>query len=286
MKVLVTGAGGQLAWELEQSTPADCDVTCCGRSELDITDAAAVQQTLRAQTPEVVINAAAYTGVDKAESEQTAAYAVNAEGVAHLAQACAETGAYLLHISTDFVFDGAANQPYSPETKPAPLGAYGASKLAGEAELVRQMASSWCIIRTGWVYSAHGSNFVKSMLRLMKEKPELGIVCDQLGTPTWAAGLASVCWAAARARLGGTYHWSDAGTASWYDFAVLIQRLALEKGLLQKEIPIKPIRTADYPTPARRPAYSVLDKSPLLTALPEVEQRHWVNQLSSMLDQL
>lgn len=286
MKILITGAGGQLGWELQRSAPAGCILTCCSSTELDITDAQAIERSLEANTPDAVINAAAYTAVDKAEADADAAMAVNQTGVRNLARASALHGNYLLHISTDFVFDGLANQPYVPSDSTHPLNVYGVTKLAGEHEITAAMPRNWGIIRTGWVYSSHGNNFVKTMLRLMRERPELKVVSDQLGTPTWAAGLASACWACIDGRLEGKYHWSDAGVASWYDFALAIRTLALEKGLLADCIPVAPIATADYPTAARRPVYSVLDKKQLLAAAPTLRLEHWQLQLSSMLDEL
>ncbi len=286
MKILITGAGGQLAWELERSAPATHPLTCLPRSQLDISDPAAVAQCFAQLQPDAVINAAAYTAVDKAESHRDLAAAVNAKGVGYLAQASMLHGSYLLHISTDFVFDGRSHQPYGPADKVNPLGVYGESKLAGERELAAAMGSHWGLVRTSWVYSSHGANFVKSMLRMMHEKSELRVVSDQIGTPTWASGLARVCWSMIEAKLEGKFHWSDADVASWYDFAVAIQWLALDKELLQHAIPIIPIRTSDYPTAASRPAYSVLDKSDLLEALPALRLRHWLPQLSDMLDEL
>jgi len=286
MKILITGAGGQLAWELERSAPPDHQVTCLLRSQLDISDPTAVAQCFAQLRPDAVINAAAYTAVDKAESHRDIAFAINARGVGYLAQASEVHGNYLLHISTDFVFDGRSHQPYSPADKVNPLGVYGESKLAGERELAATMRSGWGLVRTSWVYSSHGANFVKTMLGMMREKPELRIVSDQIGTPTWAASLARTCWRMLDAKLEGKYHWSDAGVASWYDFAIAIQWLAREKGLLRDAIPITPIRTSDYPTAALRPAYSVLDKSDLLEALPSLQVRHWLLQLSDMLDEL
>lgn len=286
MKILITGAGGQLAWELQRSTPPGYRLSCLSRAELDITDRMAVAQCVAQLEPDAIINTAAYTAVDKAEADADNAMAVNATGVAYLAQASEHHGSYLLHISTDFVFDGRVNQPYSPADKVNPLSVYGFSKLAGERELASNMDSRWGLLRSSWVYSSQGTNFVKTMLRLMREKSVLRIVSDQMGTPTWANGLAEVCWSTVAARLKGKFHWSDAGVASWYDFAVAIQWLALDKGLLRKEIPIIPIRTSDYPTPALRPAFSVLDKTELLEALPSLNLRHWLLQLSDMLDEL
>ncbi len=286
MKLMITGGGGQLAWELERSAPANAEVTCLARADLDITDRDAVLAKFAELKPHTVINAAAYTAVDKAESESERAMAVNGQAVGYLAEACSTHKSYLLQLSTDFVFDGRSNQPYAPADKVNPLNVYGATKLAGERALAKHMQGNWCVLRTSWVHSAHGGNFVKTMLRLMTEKPALTIVSDQIGTPTWAAGLAEVCWQMAEHRVEGKFHWSDSGVASWYDFAIAIQLLGLQKGLLNSAIPIIPVRTTQYPTAAQRPPFSVLDKSQLLDALPTLKPKHWLLQLSRMLDEL
>ena len=286
MKVLVTGANGQLGWELQQTCPEGIEATFCSREQLDISDKATVENVLAELKPDVVINAAAYTAVDKAESDSETAFLINEKGAVYLASAAKSCGAYLIHISTDFVFDGKGCKPYLPEDATNPIGAYGESKLAGEKAIADVEDLAYSIIRTAWVYSAHGGNFVKSMLRLMADKPQLGIVADQVGTPTWAKGLANVCWLATESKPQGIFHWTDAGAASWYDFAVAIQRIAVEKGFLNNAIPLKPIATEDYPTPASRPSYSVLNKSSLLVELEHCELVHWQTQLELMLDEL
>jgi dTDP-4-dehydrorhamnose reductase len=253
------------------------------RAQLDIANLAAVTQCLATVEPQLVINAAAYTAVDKAESDTDAAQRTNAAGPLALAQACAEQGVRFIHLSTDFVFDGTASQPYKPAAATAPLGEYGRSKRAGELAVQRLLPHA-LILRTGWVYSRYGSNFVKTMLRLMSQRDELAVVADQIGTPTWAHGLAEAVWAsAARPQLSGIYHWSDAGVCSWYDFAVAICEEALALGLLAKPVKIRPITTAEYPTQAPRPAYSVLDKTDswrdfALAGVP------WRQQLRAMLE--
>lgn len=285
MKVLVTGKSGQLAWEVVNSAPSHVELVCLGRTELDIADAVAVAQAIRLHQPDVVINTAAYTAVDKAENEQAEAYAVNQTGAANLAQACKDKGARLLHVSTDFVFDGSRTTPYQTDDATNPLGVYGASKLAGD-KAVQSILPQAVIVRTAWVYSVHGNNFVKTMLRLMAEKPQLDIVYDQVGTPTWAAGLARWLWAVvAKPEVSGMFHWTDAGVASWYDFAVAIQQLAIEKGLLEKAIPLRPIPASAYPTPAKRPSFSVIDKTSAEAAA-SLLTVHWREQLSTMLDEL
>lgn len=286
MKVLITGKGGQLAWELEKLAPETYEVISVGRVELDITNEKLVNIFITENKPDLVINAAAYTAVDKAEEDVETAYAVNELGVKYVAQACKKIGARILHISTDFVFDGESTSPYQTDAKPNPINVYGASKLAGDIALNEILPETSVILRTAWVYSVNGNNFVKSMLRLMQEKQQLGIIYDQVGTPTWAKGLAKWLWLIAdKPEVNGTYHWTDAGVASWYDFAVAIQELGLEKGLLDKSIPVLPIPTSAYPTPAKRPAFSIIDKSSA-EAVSGLNTAHWRKQLSAMIDEL
>jgi dTDP-4-dehydrorhamnose reductase len=285
VKVLITGKGGQLAWELENSVGGDHQLILLSRKELDISDADSIEQSIVLYQPDLVINAAAYTAVDKAETEQERAFAVNDIGAKNLAFASKKHGVRLLHVSTDFVFDGTKTTPYQTDDAVNPLGVYGASKLAGDLGVMQILPNS-VIVRTAWVYSQHGNNFVKTMLRLMAEKPQLGIVYDQIGTPTWAAGLAKWLWAVAeKPDMTGVFHWTDAGVASWYDFAVAIQELGIEKGLLIKAIPITAIPGTDYPTPAKRPSFSVMDKTSAESAV-GIKTVHWRQQLSSMMDGL
>jgi dTDP-4-dehydrorhamnose reductase len=251
MRVLIAGGTGQLGRALIASAPAGVTVIAPHRADLDITEPATVAAAIAAARPDLVINAAAYTAVDRAETEPDLAHRVNAVAVAVLAAHAPR----LIHISTDFVFDGTASRPYPIDAAANPLGTYGASKRAGEIAA----GPGALIIRTAWVYAAEGQNFVHTMLGLMRSRTEIRVVADQVGTPTHAAGLARAVWALAGHT--GILHWTDAGTASWYDFAVAIQEDALAAGLLQTAIPIVPVRTADYPTAARRPAYSVLDKT-------------------------
>jgi dTDP-4-dehydrorhamnose reductase len=285
MRVLVTGSGGQLGYELQRTLPEIHELVALPSAELDITDAVQIDRALAGHEPNVVINAAAYTAVDKAESDRARAQAVNAHGPALLAKAAAARGIRLIHVSTDFVFDGSKPSPYLPGDTPNPLGVYGATKLDGE-RAVLEMAPDSLVVRSAWVYSAHGNNFVRTMLRLMSERDSLGVVADQVGTPTWAKGLAQALWHAVDMPLvQGIHHWTDAGVASWYDFAVAIQEEALGLGLLEKAASVRPIRTRDYPTPARRPAYSVLDKTATWEAL-KVGAPHWRVALREMLHDL
>ena len=286
MKVLITGAGGQVGWELQRTVSTGIEITALHRVELDIADQAAVLSVIKELQPDLVINAAAYTAVDKAEEEVDRAYKVNVDGAANIARAVEDCSARLIHISTDFVFDGTGTKPYLPGDEPKPSGVYGASKLQGERAVMTETSGRAVILRTAWVYSVHGSNFVKTMLRLMAEREELGVVDDQVGTPTWAKELAKTIWLiAGKTDMQGTYHWTDDGKASWYDFALAIQEEAYGLGLLQKMIPIKPIKTEEYPTPARRPAYSVLDKTSTLEAL-DCKAPHWRKSLIKMLIEL
>lgn len=285
LTALVTGAGGQLGRELQGTSPAGWTVAALDRTALDIADTGSLRAALDRVRPAALINAAAYTAVDKAETEAELASRSNADGPAVLAAVCAELGIRLVHISTDFVFDGAASAPYRPGDATGPLGEYGRSKLAGE-QGTQAANPAALILRTGWVYSRFGNNFVKTMLRLMAERDQLNVVVDQVGTPTWARGLALTAWAGLlHEDAHGIYHWSDAGVCSWYDFAVAIQEEALALGLLQSEIAILPIPASDYPTPAARPSYSVLDKSSTCRDL-DVTLTHWRTQLRAMLADL
>lgn len=286
MKVLITGAGGQLGRSLLKTAAADYQIRSFSHAELDITDLRSVQQAVQGFRPDVAVNAAAYTAVDKAESERELVFAVNAGGAENLAKAALKSGARLIHLSTDFVFDGKKSSPYLPEDEMRPLGVYGASKAEGERRVRAVMGNAAVIIRTGWVYAAQGHNFVRTMLRLLAEKGSLGVIADQVGTPTWAMALAEVVWKTAKTpTITGTHHWSDAGVASWYDFAVAIQEEALTAGLLKRGIPIKPLATEQYPLPAKRPAYSVLDKHSLLAAT-GIIPFHWRDNLRKMLGEL
>lgn len=283
MRVLVTGAGGQLGRELARTVPEGTEARCLSSRDLDLTDEDAVLRMVREIRPAAIVNAAAYTAVDRAESEPEAAFAVNARGTAHLAAAAAACGARLIHVSTDFVFDGRKSSPYLPTDPTGPLSVYGRSKLEGEQTLAGLVAERRCaVIRTAWVYSRWGKNFVKTMLHLMTTRESLRVVADQVGSPTWAHDLALGCWMALDSGAAGMFHLTAAGVASWYDFAVAIQEEALALGILRKEISIHPIRTEEYPTPAARPAYSVLDTRSFGEAT-GWRPRHWRASLRDML---
>ncbi|MFO7911316.1 MAG: dTDP-4-dehydrorhamnose reductase [Desulfotignum sp.] len=284
MKVLVLGSNGQLGWELQRTCPAGIHLTLCDFPGVDFTTSDSIRGCIQAAAPDCIINAAAYTAVDKAESEPALAERINHLAVREIAALCRRHRIRLVHISTDFVFSGKNHKPWLPKDTPYPISEYGRTKLRGE-QAVLETLDTPLIIRTAWLYSAHGANFVKTMLRLMNEKPALTVIDEQVGTPTWARGLADVVWQAVGTNLSGIFHWTDAGVASWYDFAVAIQELALDLGLVKAAVPIQPVPAAAFPTPAQRPMYSVLDKTATLQAL-DVSPVHWRTQLKAMLSEL
>ncbi|PID45829.1 MAG: dTDP-4-dehydrorhamnose reductase [Proteobacteria bacterium] len=284
-RVLITGAGGQLGYELQRTAPANVNVIAAHRADLDISDASAVNAFVDQHRPNAIINAAAYTAVDKAEDEREQATAINETGAKNLAWAARDKGIKLLQVSTDFVFSGEAHSPMTVDTVCQPQGFYGESKLQGELAIREILGDQACIMRTAWLYSAHGNNFVKTMLRLMRERDQLGVIADQIGTPTWAHGLALALWQALKVNALGTYHWTDAGVASWYDFAQAIMEEGVALSLLEQPIDLQPLTTADYPTPASRPAYSVLDKTTTWQAL-NLSGEHWRVALRKMMTEL
>lgn len=268
MRVLITGARGQVGHELMRLVPAGFEALGMGSAQLDIADAAQVARVVAELQPQLIINAAAFTAVDKAESEAQRAWAVNRDGVRHLAIAAERLSIPLLHISTDYVFAGDASEPYRETDPTQPTGVYGASKLGGEAALLAD-CSKYLVLRTSWVFGAHGNNFVKTMLRLGRERDELAVVADQHGCPTSAASIATALWAlASQYREQGTlqwgiYHFSGAPACTWHAFAQEIFHQAYVQGLVAKVPQIRAIGSAEYPTPARRPDWSVLDCSKL-----------------------
>ena len=283
MIALVLGSNGQLGCALADTLPADIDFVGFDLPELDITNANSVLDVCRKVQPGVIVNAAAYTAVDQAESNPRQATAINVDGPRNVADSASAIGARLIHISTDFVFDGASSSPYSPDTPPNPLSVYGRTKRDGELAVLGAIPDASVIVRSAWLYSRTGGNFVKTMLRLMGQRDELSVVSDQIGTPTWAESLAEAVWAFVGVpSLSGIYHWTDQGEASWNEFAIAIQDAALELGLLSEAIPIHAITTADYPTPAQRPCYSVLDISATCAAL-GIQPTHWRVNLRKML---
>jgi dTDP-4-dehydrorhamnose reductase len=283
MKTLVLGSKGQLGKALAETVPGSAEYIGLDLPDLDITSAGAIFELCREEQPVVIINAAAYTAVDKAESEIDVATAVNVEGARNVAAAARDVGARLVHISTDFVFDGTGSTPYSADAETNPLSVYGRTKRDGERAVLDASPDTATVIRTAWLYSKTGSNFVKTMLRLMQERDELSVVADQFGTPTWANSLATAVWiVASSTTLSGIFHWTDSGEASWHEFAAAIQDEALSLGLLNGRVPIRAISTEEYPTAAARPRYSVLDCSATIAAL-GLQPAEWRVNLRSML---
>ena len=293
MKVLLTGAAGQLGQALIATKPPQVELIATSRCggegvlALDLADAAACRAAVQQHRPDGVLNAGAYTAVDRAESEPELAEAVNAGAPAAFAEALTATGGRLLQLSTDFVFDGAQGHPYAPEQQPSPLGVYGASKAAGEAAALQLPGAR--VLRTSWVYGPVGRNFCLTMLRLHRERvasgQPLAVVADQVGCPTSTHSLAADCWRAIGAGGPRILHWSDAGAASWYDFAVAIGELGVAAGLLERAARVVPIATADYPTTARRPSYSLLDCSGSRDGL-GLEPMHWRAALIEVLTEV
>jgi dTDP-4-dehydrorhamnose reductase len=284
MRALVTGAGGQLARAWLSAAPPHWTVVGLARAELDLQDERAVAAAVERHSPDLILNAGAYTAVDRAESEPDLAFLANRDGAAHVARAARCAGARLIHVSTDFVFDGRAGRPYRPDDPTGPTSVYGASKLAGEAAVI-DAAPDALIVRTAWVYGPSGANFLATMLRLMASRPELGVVADQIGTPTSTPTLARALWSFAETDVRGVLHFTDAGAASWYDFAQAIAEEAVAAGVLERAPPVRPITTADYPMPAARPAYSVLDKSAAFQLLGRPAP-HWRVALRAVLGQM
>lgn len=275
MRVLIAGAEGQIGRALGAIAPPGVEVRALGRTRLDLTRPEEVTHGVRDFRPDLVLNAAGYTAVDRAEAEPEAAHAVNETGARHLAEAAAAAGARMIHFSTDYVFDGKQDRPYAPDDPPNPLNVYGASKLAGERAVLDTLGDRAVVMRTAWVYAATGRNFLVTMLRLLNERERVTVVCDQIGAPTSAASVALAAWAVAgRPDVNGIAHWTDDGTASWYDFAVAIQGEALQAGRLGRTAQILPIATEEYSTPARRPRYSALDCSAARAAL-RLTPEHW-----------
>ncbi len=288
MKLLVLGGDGQVGCELRRlAWPADYRVTAFDRGDLDITVPGAVAATVARERPDIVVNAAAYTAVDRAESEPEIAWATNCTGPANLAAACREAAIPLVHISTDYVFDGEKAGPYTEDDPVHPLGVYGASKEAGD-RAVRGALPRHVILRTAWVYSAHGHNFVKTMLRLAGERPRLRVVADQIGSPTSAADLAAAIGAiVTQLNTGnsawGTYNFAGGGRASWHGFAEAIFELAAPwRGAPPL---VEAILTADYPTAARRPKNSVLDCTRIGDAF-GIVPRPWREALAEVIAEL
>jgi dTDP-4-dehydrorhamnose reductase len=259
VKVLLTGSAGQLGRALTAAAPESVVLRALARAELDIADEVAVARTLREFAPQLVINAAGFTRVDEAERAPEDAARANTRGPQVLAASCRGSGAWLTHVSTDYVFDGRQAQPYGADALAKPLNTYGRTKLAGERAVAAELPHGSAVVRTSWLYSAQGG-FVGRMLALMRARSQLSVVSDQIGVPTHAAGLAGVLWALSIERAPGLWHWCDSGVASWYDFAVAIAEEAVTLKLLPSAPDIAAVRGAEYPTAAARPVCVVLDK--------------------------
>lgn len=288
MKILLTGLDGQLGKQLQSFLAPLGDLTTVGRATLDLANAEDIYKAIEEVKPEIIVNAAAYTAVDKSESEVELATAVNGTAPGILAAEAERLGATLIHVSTDYVFDGTRSVPYLETDPTNPLGTYGASKLKGE-EAIEKTNAKYVIIRTAWVYGAYGKgNFVKTMLRLGKEREELRVVYDQVGTPTWTGDLAGAISQLIPRLSGdnlGIYHYTNSGAISWYDFAIAIFEEAEKLGFPLKIKRVVPITTAEYPTPAKRPAYSVLNCAKISQVL-ETYPPHWREGLRQMLKEL
>ncbi|WAL62541.1 dTDP-4-dehydrorhamnose reductase [Thermocoleostomius sinensis] len=301
--VLLIGSGGQVGQELQSTLSSIAQVIPIPRESLDLTQLDRVRETIQKTCPHLIINAAAYTAVDRAESEPELATVINSDAPTVMAEEAAQMGAALIHISTDYVFDGSKNTPYTETDRPNPIGAYGKSKLLGEQGIQQVHATvpefRYVILRTAWVYGALGkSNFVKTMLRLGSDREEVRVVSDQVGTPTWAADIAKAItvlsshWLSIEAEdpttdrvTSGIYHFTNSGVTSWYDFAVAIFEEAAAIGFPLKLQRVVPITTAEYPTPTQRPAYSALAWQKIAAIL-NSPPPHWRQGLRQMLTQL
>ncbi|HVS27095.1 MAG TPA: dTDP-4-dehydrorhamnose reductase [Burkholderiales bacterium] len=276
-RILLTGKNGQVGWELQRMLGALGEVIALGREEMNLANSDAIRARIREITPDIIVNAAAYTAVDKAESEPDLAMAINGTAPGIMAEEARRLGALLVHYSTDYVFDGAKTTPYTEEDTPNPLNVYGKTKLAGE-RAIQASGAPYLILRTSWVYSARGKNFLLTILRLAAERPELKVVGDQQGAPTWARDIAETT-----ARVldetkerSGLFHLSASGTTSWFSFATEILRIS------GQAIPVRSIPSSEYPSPAARPANSVLDNTKFMTSF-GLELPAWQSSLKQCL---
>jgi len=290
IKVMLTGKDGQLGKALLEKIPAGIEVVALGRQDLDLSNKESCHNAVLEYRPDWVLNAGAYTAVDRAESEPDLAMAVNAVAPEAFAQALGEVGGRLLQVSTDFVFNGTQAHPYHPDQPVDPISVYGATKAEGERLVQKALpATSYCILRTSWVYGPVGNDFCLTMLRLHRLKSAqnetLNVVADQIGCPTSAWNLACACWSAINHGTSGIHHFCDAGAASWYDFAIAIGDAGVAAGIIDQSAKVLPITSSEYPTPAKRPGYSLLDCTATRIAL-ELEINHWQKELSKVISKI
>ncbi|MCX5953472.1 MAG: dTDP-4-dehydrorhamnose reductase [Cyanobacteria bacterium] len=290
IKIMLTGKDGQLGKALVERIPASIKLVALGRQELDLSDKQACHNAVLEHRPDWIINAGAYTAVDRAESEPELALAVNAAAPGALAQALDKVGGRLLQISTDFVFNGSQAHPYHPDQPVDPISVYGATKAEGERLVQKALPPThYCILRTSWVYGPVGNNFCLTMLRLHRlksaENQTLNVVADQIGCPTSTFNLANACWSAINLGTNGIHHFCDAGAASWYDFAIAIGNAGVAAGIIDQSANVIPITTSEYPTPAKRPGYSLLDCTDTRNVL-ELEPNHWQKELAIVMSQI
>jgi dTDP-4-dehydrorhamnose reductase len=285
VRVLITGVGGQLGRALVRTAPEHVVLVACEHERLDIADAESVTSFVRDCRPDVIINAAAYTNVDAAERECDLARSANTQGPANIAIASRDVRARLIHISTDFVFDGTSSTPYHPDSPTNPLSVYGLTKRDGETAVLGLHPEHSLILRTAWIYASEGHNFVRKMLEILRSKGSARVIADQVGTPTSAQSLAETIWKANQVpALRGVHHWTDAGVASWYDFAVAIAEEAAALNRVPPGVRIAPIATRDYVSPVRRPHYSVLDTTSLASL--GIVPVHWRERLRAVLREI
>lgn len=277
MRVLLTGGTGQLGRAVQALAPDGWDLLAPPRARLPLSKPTLITAYLERERPTHILHAGAWTAVDAAESSPDEAHAVNAESTDALAAYAAKSGAKMLYVSTDFVFGSGHDRPISTEATPAPQSVYGASKLAGERAVRERLGDQGLIVRTSWVWDHQGANFVNTMLRLMRERDTLNVVSDQIGSPTYAPHLAAFCALLLNEEHTGTWHFSNAGVASWYDFACAIYEHGRQQGILPHKVTIRPISTEAYPTPATRPRYSVLCKN---RSWEIIEPQHWRGALT------
>lgn len=283
MRVLIAGSQGRVGTALVHDAPTKHQLVCTDADSLDVTQPASVTSCFERVRPDIVINAAGYTAVDRAEREQERCFAINSDGPAHLAQAAVAHGARLIHISTNYVFDGRQAVPYTPKDAPHPLNVYGASKLEGERRVREITGDSALILRTSWIYSWQRPSFVLTMQDLLGSRERISVVKDEVGAPTWTRSLACAVWqAVSRPQVGGVHHWTDAGVASWYDLAMAVKQESVALGILPRAARIEPIPSAEYQAEADRPPYGVLDCGSAQAAL-HIAPNHWRVGLSAML---